>query len=337
MDNLMTMSPLSNVELSGGDVALACPICGGDRIQKKLEAPDRFHWRKEVHCLVRCTSCAAVWLASPPKPEEMGQHYTADYHNGITKAGEGSAVDRWRDQVTLISKHKTGGRLLDIGCSSGGFLSTMKGSAWRLYGVEMEESTAQRARSNSGAEVFVGDAEAAPFVPGSFDVITAFDVLEHVHSPRHFLIKVREWLKPGGIFYAMMPNIESWEARLFGSYWYGLELPRHLTLFSPNSLDRLMNSIGFEKVVLKTPPISYVERSLGYLFSSMLEKIGVTPIPQSKPVQHSVPFRAIRKGVRLTVFQPLAYAGSLAGLGPSLEVMFRKPGVNLKSNLSNPA
>ncbi len=222
-----------------------CPICGGGDLGELLTAPDRFHLRKQMYRLVRCESCSGVWLASPPKPAEMGRHYTEDYHRAIMTAGEGSAASRWKDQVKLISQHKAGGEILDIGCSSGGFLSTMKGPTWKLYGIEMEESTADRARSTTGAEVFVGDAVAAPYLPGSFDVITCFDVLEHVYSPREFLTKVLEWLKPGGIFYAMMPNIDSWEARFFGTHWFGLELPRHLTHFSPRSLRLPHDRTGF--------------------------------------------------------------------------------------------
>lgn len=304
---------------------VVCPICGCDRYTKQLEAPDRFHLRTEKYSLLKCSSCAAVWLADRPKPQDMWQHYTEDYHKGIAAAGEGDAMSRWRDQVRLISEHKRGGAILDIGCSSGGFLSTMKGPSWRLYGIEMEESTAERARKSTGAEVFVGDAVAAPFSAGSFDVITAFDLLEHVYSPREFLTKVLEWLKPGGIVYAMMPNIDSWEAKLFGSYWYGLELPRHLTHFSPRSLEHLMTNVGFEKVLVKTPPISYVERSIGYLCSTAMETVGLSPTPQSRPKARSIPWRVIRKGIRLTVFTPAARIGSLAGVGPSLEVMFQKP------------
>jgi 2-polyprenyl-3-methyl-5-hydroxy-6-metoxy-1,4-benzoquinol methylase len=99
----------------------------------------------------------------------------------------------------------------------------------------MEASTAEKARARTGASVFVGDAVAAPYLPNTFDVITSFDLLEHVYSPREFLTKVFEWLKPGGIYYAMMPNIASWEARLFRTYWRA-ELPRHLFHFSPDSL-----------------------------------------------------------------------------------------------------
>jgi SAM-dependent methyltransferase len=303
----------------------ACPICGGGEVADLLSAPDRFHLRKQIYRLLRCSSCRGVWLTSPPKPKEMGLHYTEDYHKGIMAAGEGDATSRWKNQVNLISHYKDGGAILDIGCSSGGFLSTMKGSAWKLYGIEMEESTAERARSTTGAEVFVGDAVEAPFRPASFDVITSFDVLEHVYSPRQFLTKVREWLKPSGIFYAQMPNIDSWEARLFRTHWYGLELPRHLSHFSPTSIRHLMGELGFEEVCVKTPGISYAERSAGYVCSSLLEKAGFSPTPQAKPSRPSIPLRIARKGIRMAVVLPLAQIASLAGAGPSMEVVFRKP------------
>jgi SAM-dependent methyltransferase len=302
----------------------ACPICGGGRLVDLLTAPDKFHLRKQMYHLIRCRSCSGVWLGDPPKPEEMGRHYTEDYHKAIVTAGEGAATSRWKDQVKLISNYKPGGAILDIGCSSGGFLSTMKGSAWELYGIEMEESTAERARTTTGAKVFVGDAVEAPFSPRSFDVITCFDVLEHVYSPREFLTKVLEWLKPGGIFYAMMPNIDSWEARLFGAHWFGLELPRHLNHFSPRSLRYLMSELGFEEECVKTPPVSYMERSAGYVCSSLIDKVGLSPTPQAKPKPLSLPMKIVRKGLRVALVAPLAQIASAAGAGPCMEVVFRK-------------
>lgn len=302
-----------------------CPTCGGAEVREQLVAPDRFHLRKQMYQLMRCQSCSSVWLASPPRPMEMWQHYTEDYHKAIVTAGEGAAADRWKPQVKMISRHKSGGALLDIGCSSGGFLSTMVSPAWKLYGIEMEESTAERARATTGAEVFVGDAVAAPFQPESFDVITCFDVLEHVYSPREFLTKVHAWLKPGGIFYSMMPNIDSWEARAFGSHWFGLELPRHLSHFSPRSLRCLMNQLGFEEVLVKTPPVSYMERSTDYVRSSVMEQMGYVPTPQAKPTTPTLSWKVARKGLRVGIVKPLAQIASLAGAGPCMEVVFRKP------------
>ncbi len=302
----------------------ACPLCGSHQVKKLLEAPDRFHLRKETYCLARCASCSGVWLVDPPKPEEMGPHYDEEYHNAIVAAGEGSAELRWRDQRNLIARYKQGGQLLDLGCSSGGFLSTMRGPAWKLYGIEMEAATAEKAQAATGAEVFVGDVLQAPFAPASFDVITCFDVLEHVYNPPQFLAKVKEWLKPGGIYHVMLPNIASWEAKLFGTYWFGLELPRHLFHFSPQSLRRVMSDLGFEEVHLATPRVSYLERSLDYVAGSAAGKLGMEQTPQSRPKPRGFAWKAARKCVRMGVFTPIAQIASWAGAGPSIEAVFRK-------------
>jgi 2-polyprenyl-3-methyl-5-hydroxy-6-metoxy-1,4-benzoquinol methylase len=301
-----------------------CPICGSDNVCALLSAPDRFHLRKQVYRLNRCSSCGIVWQIDPPQPSEMGLHYTEEYHKAIMAAGEGSAASRWKDQVNTISKYKTGGALLDIGCSSGAFLGTMKTAAWHLYGIEMEAATAQRARQASGAEVFVGDVMDAPFAPSSFDAITAFDLIEHVYDPRQFLTKVLEWLKPGGIFYAQTPNIDSWEAKFFETHWFGLELPRHLFYFSPKSARYVMNQIGFTEVLVTTPAVSYVERSTDYVRSTVFQKIGFSATPQSEAKPASLSWKVVRKGIRLGFIRPLAHVASAMGAGPSMEFVFKK-------------
>jgi len=308
--------------------SLQCPLCESSQVSEFLSAPDRFHRRHVLYQLMRCASCSCVWLKDPPKPEEMGPHYDEEYHKAITAAGEGSASIRWKRQRETISKHKSGGAILDIGCSSGGFLSTMQGPSWKLHGIEMEESTAERARKITGAEVFVGEALDAPFAPESFDVVTTFDVLEHVYQPPKFLAKISEWLKPGGIYYTMLPNIESWEARMLGSYWYGLELPRHLFHFSPQSLSKVMASLGFIDVSIKTMPTSYLERSAHYLNMAVLEKLGASPAwlksldSEKRP---SIPERAVRKALRLSAVIPFGRMASAAGSGASMEAVFAKP------------
>lgn len=302
-----------------------CPLCAGTQVSGFLKAPDRLHWRKDVYTLRRCSLCSCVWLNDPPKPEEMGIHYDEEYHKVVTSGGEQSAERRWQRQRDVIHHHKQGGTILDVGCSSGGFLSTMKGGPWKLYGIEMEESTAARARAKTGAEVFVGDAVRGPFPERFFDVVTAFDLLEHVYAPRELLGKVLEWLKPGGIFVAMVPNIESWEARLFGSYWYGLELPRHLFHFSPRSLRQLVAVAGFEEVSVDTPRVSYVAESAEYVYSRMIEKLGFSPTPRLKPRPQTVARRVFRKGIYVLSLAPFAQLASWAGTGPSVEVILRKP------------
>ncbi len=317
----------ARTDISNGPCGtIVCAICGSTEVVELLAAPDRFHWRKEIYQLVRCRKCTCVSLASPPQPEEMGVHYDEDYHNAIVASGGNSNRGRWKNEQALISRYKQRGAILDVGCSSGGFLSTMKSNVWKLYGIEMEESTAVKARAATGAQVFVGDAVEAPFPPETFDVVTSFDLLEHMYDPVEFVKKVRTWLKPGGIFVALLPNIDSWEAQLFGSYWYGLELPRHLFHFTPKSLRHLMAAEGFEEVYLATPPISYIERSVGYVCSRLIEKVGLVPTPQAKPTATSLVQRALRKGARLSFVAPFARIASWAKSGPSMNVIFRKSG-----------
>ena len=140
----------------------------------------------------------------------------------------------------------------------------MKSPSWKLYGIEMSDEVASRAESATGGQVFVGDILDAPYAPNSFDVITCFHVFEHLYDPRAVLQKAAEWLKPGGIFYAMMPNIDSAGGRIFGSYWYALELPRHLFHFSPKSLGNMANSLGLEQVSLVTDREVFIEKSVHY-------------------------------------------------------------------------
>ena len=182
-----------------------CPVCGQAGAREWLRAPDRLHGRQEQYTLLRCPACSLVWLSKPPKPAEMHRHYTDAYDRLISAAGENSPR-RWRDRNAALAPHKQSGALLDLGCSSGAFLQSLCGKGWDLSGIEMSAESAKQAQARSGANVFVGDILDAQFAAESFDVITCFDVFEHLYEPRRVMAKVAEWLKPGGIFYVLVPK-----------------------------------------------------------------------------------------------------------------------------------
>ncbi len=301
-----------------------CPLCKSMTFSDFLTAPDRFHLRTEQYRMKRCRMCSCIWLSNPPAPEEMAFHYGPDYYRGVASAGETSAARRWRKQRKIISRFRQSGDILDIGCSSGGFLSTLKGGSWRLHGIEIAPDMAERARLNTGAEVFVGDALNAPFRAESFDVVTSFDVLEHVYQPKNLLEAVFKWLKPGGIFYTTLPNIDSWEARIFGSYWYALELPRHLFHFSPHSLTGVLRTVGFKKAHIETRA-SYLESSTGYVYGELRHKLGLPVRPLAKAVRPTIAWRAIRKLLRVSVIVPFGQLASSAGAAASIDAVFVKP------------
>jgi SAM-dependent methyltransferase len=300
-----------------------CPACGQTGAQEWLRAPDRFHGRRQAYTLVRCPTCSLVWLAHPPLPKDMHLHYTDAYHKLISSSGENSP-GRWRDRKAALAPHKQSGALLDMGCSSGAFLESVKGEPWSLYGIEMSAEGAQTAEARSGAQVFVGDILDAPFPRESFDVITCFDVLEHLYQPSEVMARVGEWLKPGGIFYVLVPNVDSAEARVFQSYWHGLEMPRHLFHYSPASLKFLAESAGLQQVSLETRRNPAVGTSLRYVCDDILGTVRIRQTPVAYRGEASLPWRAARKLVRMTALRILLALAPLAGGGESIHAIFRK-------------
>ena len=301
-----------------------CPICAELDPIPWLTAPDRFHGRTKPYQLLRCASCSMVWLDDPPSKSEMGMHYGPDYDRTISEAAK--APEHWFDRRNEVLRLKPGGgAILDLGCATGGFLSTLQGPSWKLFGIEMSEEAAREVRSRCGAEVFVGDILDAPFPPNSFDVITCFNVFEHVYEPKEVLARVAKWLKPGGVFYTLMPNIDSAGARIFRSYWYPLELPRHLSHFSPATLRRVAQSAGLREVSLETWRELFFESSTRFIFDDVVKKFGISRPPLSKSTDDArLPWRIMRKIYRLTLLQLFTAAASLAGAGETIAAVFTK-------------
>lgn len=300
-----------------------CPICGHTGAQEWLRAPDRLHGRQEQYTLVRCPGCSLVWLDHPPKPEEMHSHYTDAYDKLISAGGQNSP-QRWPFRKAALTKYKQSGTLLDLGCSSGSFLEFMRCESWKLYGIEMSAEAARTAEARSGAEVFTGDILDAPFPRESFDVITCFDVFEHLYEPRRVMQKVADWLKPGGIFYVLVPNIDSAEARVFGTYWHGLEMPRHLFHYTPQSLKFLAESAGLAPLSLETRRNPAVGTSLRYVWDDACRSLGIHTTPTVYRGEAGFAWRASRKLVRMTVLRLLLAMAPLVGGGESIHAVFQK-------------
>ena len=301
-----------------------CAACGHAGGRLFLSAPDRFEGRTVKYNLLCCPECSLVWQENPPEPKDMGQHYTADYDRKIAAGGESPGhFDGRRD---ALAHYKDGGAVLDLGCSSGAFLETLNGGRWELYGIEMSPEVARMAEKRTGAKVFVGDILDAPFAQGSFDAITCFHVFEHMYEPKQILEKVSYWLKPGGIFYMMVPNIHSAGEKTFRSYWYALELPRHLFHWSPKALRQVTRAVDLEEVSITTYREVFFEQSMKYVLDDFFKRFGIVRTPLAKKEEPGIPFKVVRKAFRLTILPILTQIIALRGDGESIHGVFRKRG-----------
>lgn len=137
------------------------------------------------------------------------------------------------------------GRVLDVGCGTGGNLATLQGQGWEVYGIEISERGAAEARKRVGNGVHTGTLETAPFEKKFFDVVFMNHSLEHLFSPTDALHRVNQLLTLDGMVVIAVPNVDSVEARLFGRWWFNWDPPRHLYHFERRTLTRLLERAGF--------------------------------------------------------------------------------------------
>lgn len=142
-------------------------------------------------------------------------------------------------------------KLLDVGCGNGDYMALAAELGWQVTGVEPDGKASAVARGR-GLNVLSGGIEELSSIAEGFDVITISHVIEHVYDASSLLKKAYELLKPGGTLFVETPNIEGFGANNYGCYWRGLEVPRHLVIFSKKGLTGLMYSQGFHSLSFKS-------------------------------------------------------------------------------------
>jgi SAM-dependent methyltransferase len=144
----------------------------------------------------------------------------------------------------------TPGRALDVGCATGTFLAGLQRAGWQVQGVEINQGVAEYARRQAGLDVFAGDLLEAGYPAGSFDLVSFWDVLEHLPNPREILREAYRITRSSGMLLLSLPNPSSLEAWQFGRAWAGWDVPRHLWLSPPSAVSRLLEETGWELIDL---------------------------------------------------------------------------------------
>jgi SAM-dependent methyltransferase len=194
----------------------------------------------------RCAQCAQVYLRQRPRPDDMPRYYPSEY---IRQGTGPPALIRWFRRRDLqprvrLAARQPGHRLLDVGCATGEFLEAMRSAGWAVAGVEPAPWAADKT-SARGIPVWPTTLAAAALPAGAFDVVTMWDVLEHLDEPGSGLSAVQRALRPGGRLLVTTPLLDGWEARYYGPRWPGWDAPRHLLVFDRHTLGAALSRAGF--------------------------------------------------------------------------------------------
>jgi len=226
-----------------------CPVCGS--------AASAFVLQKDGYTLVRCAACAMVYVSPIPTDAFLAAHYQAgEYFEGDSSQGYRSYADvrkallpHFRRRLQEIDTHFPGrGRLLDYGCAAGYFLQLAQADGWQIAGVELSADMARQAQQLLGAPV-AGDLGQLP--PDPFQVITGWEVIEHLPRPMAELGRLRERLRPGGALMLSTPNTGHWQAVREPEQWASYRPPSHLLYFTAATLADALRRAGFERISVR--------------------------------------------------------------------------------------
>ena len=239
-----------------------CPICGVDDVKviypsRRASLVVRKHeFRPSGDTpledpLVRCRRCKMEYV-NPRAPSDLvldGYTMAPDDTFASQVAGRERTFARCLQKIQSVWR-KTPGRLLDIGTASGSFLKVARDAGWQVDGCEPNHWLRAWCQHNYGISVKPGTLFDARFPSAAFDVITLFDVLEHVPDPLAVLEECDRLLAPGGLLVVNYPDIGAWISRLMGQRWVFL-ISVHNYYFTPRTIRAILAKIGMRPVLSK--------------------------------------------------------------------------------------
>lgn len=265
----------------------SCILCGREGKLLYSGLRDRLFAAPGAWSLMECPACQLVWLNPRPVSEDLGKLYSQYFTHqadvprralsGLRKRVKesilstsfaypiegshrlmGSVLSRIGPLREIVGggvmwlSAQERGRLLDVGCGNGMFLDRMRQLGWEVTGVEPDGAAVKVAREKLGLEVIEGSLEDAGLPDKHFDAVTMNHVIEHVPDPIGTLKECQRVLKLRGKLVVATPNIMSMLSKVFGEYWRGLEVPRHLHIFSPHSLRLAAERTGLQVMEIRT-------------------------------------------------------------------------------------
>jgi 2-polyprenyl-3-methyl-5-hydroxy-6-metoxy-1,4-benzoquinol methylase len=290
-----------------------CVCCGSNQL-KPLKS-------FEIAWLVKCASCSMVFSSRNPTSTELEDHYRGygrnDYLSPIT-------IKRYNEILDQFEKVRKTNRLLDVGCGIGYFLEVAKSRGWEVYGTEYTDE-AIRICQSKGIQMHQGVLNPQNYSLESFDVITSFEVIEHINTPNTELSNIISLLRKGGYFYVTTPNFNSLLRYYLGSKYNVIGWPEHLSYYTHATLSYLLKNHGLKKVYVQSTGISITR----FITSKQKPKTIVqeqgTPFIAESTSDEKLRIRfeknALLNGLKAIINALLTFTGK----GDALKALFLKP------------
>ena len=211
--------------------------------------------------LVKSQPLGFVFSSRIPTEEELIKHYDGysreDYLSPIT-------VKRYNELLDEFEVYRETGKLLDVGCGIGYFLDEAKKRGWDVHGTEYTDKAIAICKAK-GINMKQGKLDPALYKEGMFDIVTSFEVIEHINNPQEEVQNIRTLLRSGGLFYVTTPNFNAIERYLLKEKYNVIQYPEHLSYYTKKTLHYLLSHNGFRKKKLQTTgfSITRIRTSLG--------------------------------------------------------------------------
>ena len=232
----------------------SCPICNAGCIREDIVVKDYTvsHNNFEIWA---CDNCDLKYTDNVPDQSAIGKFYQSSNYisHSDTKVGFINKMYHKVRNHTLNTKRKlvehftntNRGVILDIGCGTGAFLNNMQQAGWQITGLEPDANAIKTANALYNISPKAPH-ELFSLPANSYDAITMWHVLEHVHQLHEYIEQLKNLIKPKGAIFIAVPNYQSLDAGLYGAHWAAYDVPRHLYHFSPKSIEHLVSLHGLK-------------------------------------------------------------------------------------------
>ena len=229
-----------------------CPLCGSTHFRPRH--------RVASYTIVDCRRCGFTYVNPQPTDVDLASFYELVFHTrawydrfphlrSFDYFGEAACDAGHQSYVNLVRQQVQRGAWLDVGCGHGRLAALAAAAGYEAFGVDPSPLAVQAARQRLGADrVFTGSVETGGFPRGRFTIVSLIGTIEHLKRPRQELREIFRIIEPGGLILIQTPNLAGLQSRRQGADWEQFTPPGHLTYFTPRTLHRMLEEVGFRRV-----------------------------------------------------------------------------------------